>query len=79
MAFVLGQTLEKRREIKRTMQKLYRMRSAIVHGGGSDVTDADFRTLRHLCGSLIANLTGRRQEFASTDQLLEWVETQKLS
>ena len=78
VAFLLGKKYEKRREIKKKIKKLYRIRSAIVHGGLDSVDDKNIREIEIAALYLILDLLGRIDQFTTKDDLLNWIEEKRL-
>ena len=79
VAIIVGDTLEERKQLKKRVQKLYSMRSAVTHGGRKEVPTADVADLTHLAQAAIGELIRRKDQFQDRDELLDWILEQKLA
>jgi hypothetical protein len=79
IAIILTTGLDNRKSLKKEVQRLYRMRSAVSHGGNKEILDSDYKTLRQIVFSLIIELLNMDIKFESQQSLLSWIEDQKLS
>lgn len=79
VAFVLGNTLEERKNLKKQIKNFYNKRSRISHGGQKAIFDSDLEELRTLTGVFLAKMIQRKDEFKERKDLDEWIEGQKLS
>jgi hypothetical protein len=78
IVMILTTGLESRKNLKKEVQRLYRMRSAVSHGGNKEILDSDYKTLRQIVFSLIIELLNMDIKFESQQSLLSWIEEQKL-
>ena len=81
VAFLLNNEYEKRKEIKKRMKDLYRVRSKIVHHGGVDITHYDLQYLTVVTQQVIITLILGKDELGikNKEDLMEWFEKQKRS
>ena len=79
VAFVLGNTLEERKHLKKQIKAFYNKRSRISHGGQKAILDSDLEELRTLTGVFLAKMIQGKKEFKERKDLDEWIEWQKLS
>lgn len=79
LAFILGKDLVERKRLKKRVKELYGLRSKISHGSHSSVLDKDITDLKSIATSLLAKMTERSKDFSSRNDLMDWLETQKLS
>ena len=75
----MGTTLEERKALKKRVQKLYSMRSAVTHGGRKAVPEEDVAELTALAQTVIMRMIARRGDFEDRDALLDWILEQKLA
>lgn len=78
-AILVTEGVDNRRKLKKRMQELYRLRSAVSHGGKKSVNETDIIELRWIVSNLIVTLIHKLSEFNSQKDLLDWIEEQKLS
>lgn len=78
-ALVLGSNLEERKRLKKDVQTLYGIRSAITHGRRIMSASDHLYALQSIASRTIAHLTARAMEFTGTDGLLAWLEEMKFS
>jgi hypothetical protein len=81
-AFVLGHDVETRKEIQKDIERLYKIRSTIVHTGQRDsLTNRDSAMLReYVSRTIVALLTEARFVTMTTDKEFEdWLEVRQLS
>ncbi|MBE7549350.1 MAG: hypothetical protein HS127_20230 [Planctomycetia bacterium] len=71
--------VENRIALKKEIQKLYGLRSAVSHGGKKEILESDVKELNKIVRRLIMNMIRRIDEFKSQKELLSWIEEQKLS
>jgi hypothetical protein len=79
VAILVGTTLEERKALKKRVQKLYSMRSAVTHGGRKAVPEEDVAELTALAQTVIIRMIARRGDFEDRDALLDWILEQKLA
>jgi hypothetical protein len=74
LAHLLGNTVEERFSIVRTMNKLYGTRSGIVHSGKFEVTDADLSKIRFLAVNALRKmlLDPDLSSLKTKDHLRDW-------
>jgi hypothetical protein len=77
VAFVLATTRGDWKTIKKRLKALYGKRSAVSHRGSRAILDAEVAELRSVAANVVRGLVSRTAEFATRDQLLEWIEDQK--
>lgn len=77
IAIILTKGVENRRKLKKEVQRLYKMRSAVSHGGIKEILDADYKTLIRIVLSLIIEILNMENHFNSQTDLLSWIEEQK--
>ena len=70
--------VENRKKLKKRIQELYRLRSAVSHGGKKNVYEADVTELQVIVGGLIMNLIDKLNDFNDHKALFDWIESQKL-
>ncbi|WP_342511230.1 hypothetical protein MKY34_13025 [Sporosarcina sp. FSL K6-1522] len=80
-AFIISDELESRLVIEKMVKKLYSKRSAIAHGGSSDVDDKDVNEAMYLIKQIVTILLKKQEfkDFNSIEQIGEWVKVQKYS
>ena len=78
-AWLLGNSYEARRCIKRRMKKLIKKRNDLVHGRGTDLDIKDLQYLEARAIDVIARLVSNRDEWSDLDDVLEFAEELKLS
>jgi hypothetical protein len=79
MAFIIGSTLEERREIVRTVKKTYGMRSEFIHHGQSPDDIEIFQRFLGYAWSCLLQLLRLRDKFTSRIELLGQLDDMKLS
>jgi len=78
VAILLADNLENRKRLKKRVQELYRLRSAVSHGGRKAILDTDLSELEKISGILTMTLIKRMDEFPTHKALFEWIESKKL-
>ncbi|PID03937.1 hypothetical protein CSV67_00185 [Sporosarcina sp. P2] len=80
-AFIITDELESRLVIEKTVKKLYSKRSAIAHGGSSDVDVKDVNEAMYLLKQIVMILLKDQdfKGFNSIEQIGEWVKIKKYS
>jgi hypothetical protein len=79
VAHVLGRTLAARERIAKDVNRLYGVRSKIVHHGSYEVSDADLALLNAIVKStLFKLLRNRRLHSMSREQIAEWFDRKLL-
>ena len=80
-AHLLGEDLERRKTIKKEMDHLYDVRSAIVHKGENNFTDADFFKIRRCTQNVLVALLTREEfkNFSKKEELNQWFDERMLS
>lgn len=78
VAILLADNLESRKRLKKRVQELYRLRSAVSHGGRKAILDTDLSELENIAGILTMTLVERMDEFPTHKALLEWIESKRL-
>ena len=71
--------MENRKVLKKRVQDLYSLRSAVSHGGRKEILESDVKELNKIVRMLIMIMIKRKDEFKSQKELLSWIEEQKLS
>jgi Apea-like HEPN len=79
VAFVLAKGLADRKKLRERVKYLYGLRSTISHGGRTAILEEEAAELRLIAGNLLAVMIDARSKFASTKELLDWIDDQKLS
>ena len=78
-AFLLGDTVEVRKIIKKRMSDLFKIRDNLVHGNSyKPISMDDLRYLEGRAIDLISVLAKGRMRWTSKDDVLEWAEKRKL-
>jgi hypothetical protein len=78
-AILITEGVENRRSLKKRIQELYRLRSAVSHGGKKTVSEKDIVELRWIVSNLIVVLIQKLSEYKTQKELLDWIEEQKFS
>ncbi|MDA2392158.1 HEPN domain-containing protein [Bacillus cereus] len=80
-AFIISDEFEGRLEIEKMVKNLYGKRSAIAHGGSSDVNETELLEAMHLNKLIITSLLTNEvfRDFKTVEQIGEWVKIQKYS
>lgn len=78
VAILIRTGVENRIILKKKVQEIYRLRSAISHGGKKEIFESDVKELREISKTLIKTMIKRKDEFKSQKELLDWIEKQKL-
>lgn len=78
-ALIVTQGYENRLRIKRAIIALYQSRSGISHGGKKSVSEAKIVELRAICANILTILISWRGRLKSRDDLLNWLEHERLS
>lgn len=79
VAFILGEDLVERKYLKRRVKKLYGHRSKVSHGGHADILNKDVFDLKYIAMSLLVKMIEWREQFVSREELIDYLENQKLS
>lgn len=79
VAFALADDLDNRKSIKKKVKGFYNKRSGISHGGDKSVHLSELIYLQRLTISFTIWLIKKIDDFESVNDLLNWVEEQKLS
>jgi len=74
VAFLLETDVDSRKRMKKTVQKLYRLRSGVSHGGNKAVSDADLDDLQCITKNFVTKMIQFRNKVTSQKQLLEKLE-----
>jgi hypothetical protein len=77
VAFLLGDSLEERKRLKKRVKELYGKRSAVSHGGEKAVLDSDLVELREFAKRLIQKVIALRASVTSQKALMELIEDSK--
>jgi hypothetical protein len=78
VAILLADDLESRKRLKKRVQELYRLRSAVSHGGKKAILDIDLIELQNITGALTISLIHRMEDFTTHKALFDWIESKKL-
>jgi len=70
---------ENRIILKKKVQKIYSLRSAVSHGWKKEIFESDVKELREISKTLIKTMIERKNEFKSQKDILDWIEKQRLS
>lgn len=79
IAFLLTTGFEKRKVLKEKVKDIYKLRSAVSHGGKKEILESDVKELNKIVRKLIVIMIKRKDEFKSQKEVLNWIEGQKLS
>ena len=80
IARILLAGLNKRKALKDDVKKLYKKRSAIVHGRKKDMPSAeDVSQLRAIASDLILWMIEKSDRFENKDELLDYIEDRSLA
>lgn len=77
VAILIRTGVENRKILKKKVQEIYRLRSAVSHGGKKEIFESDVKELREISRTLIMTMIKRKDEFKSQKELLNWIEEQK--
>jgi len=77
VAILLADDVEPRKRLKKRVKELYRLRSAVSHGGRKAILDRDLLELESIAGTLTMSLINRMDEFESHKALFEWIDSKK--
>lgn len=80
VAHLLGSTLDEKRSTVEQVNDLYRLRSAIVHSGSNDVSEADVYAIRAICLSSLQTLvtSPNFEAMKSVEELDQWFDDRML-
>ncbi|WP_433948133.1 hypothetical protein [Bacillus tropicus] len=80
-AFIISDELKGRLEVEKMVKNLYGKRSAIAHGGSSDVNETELFEAMYLNKMIITSLLTNEalRDIKTIEQLGEWAKTQKYS
>ena len=78
-AIILGDSLEKRKYLKKKIKEYYSKRSAVSHGGKKVIKDEEMQEIIAICGDLLLWVISKINEFSCQKDLLNWIDDQKLS
>ena len=79
VAILIRTGYEDRIILKNKVQKIYRSRSAVSHGGKKEIFESDVKELREISRTLIKTMIKRKDKFKSQKELLKWIEKLRLS
>lgn len=79
VAFLLAEGVDNRRAIVKRVKDLYRLRSALSHGGKKSILSDDVSTLTNIASSLIVRVIALAEELRSQKELLTWIEERRLT
>lgn len=79
VALVLSKDLIERKNLKRRVKELYGYRSTVSHGKHISILNKDLDDLKQISMFLLVKMVERKEEFASIEDLINWLEEQKLS
>lgn len=78
VAFILSKELTERKRLKDRVKKLYKFRSKISHGGHSPILTRDVIELKSIAMKLLVRMVDRSKDFSHRQDLVNWLEDQKL-
>lgn len=78
VAILLADDFESRKRLKKRVQELYRLRSAVSHGGRKAILDSDLAELENITGALTMTLIDRMDKFPMHNELFDWLESKRL-
>ena len=76
---ILGSNLTERKRLKSRVKELYGLRSVVSHGEHSSILNKDVVDLKFIAMRLLVKMIGRREDFISRRNLIDWLEEQRLS
>jgi hypothetical protein len=79
VAILLADTVDKRKRLKKKMLELYRLRSAVSHGGQKAILDSQLHILKTIAGLFLMLMIENIDGYQSREDLLDWIESKKLS
>lgn len=79
VALFLGSTLGERKSIKARIKHFYSRRSSLSHAGKGSVLKSDLLELENYAGKTILRMIERLSTFKTRDDLLAWLEDERLS
>jgi hypothetical protein len=79
VAFVLETDPDGRRHVRQSFRSLYNRRGDVAHEGSTVVSEREVWTLANLVAGTLLSLVGRRGEFETTQDLADWVDSQRLA
>lgn len=77
-AILLSTGLENRKKMKKRVQELYRLRSAVSHGGKKNIFNTDVKELLLIVANLIRVLIDFLDAFSTHKDLFDFIEAKKL-
>jgi hypothetical protein len=78
-AFLVGNTLDERRNIDKEIRKYYGLRSKLVHGQKESIDGKDFEMFGSLVRAVAVGLAQNLSQFKTIDQFQDWVVNQRYS
>jgi hypothetical protein len=80
LAHLLGVDLDSRRNVAKTVTKLYGLRSKIVHTGETEIATSDLEMIRFLCMNTLYALLSHKPfaNMTSVDELEQWFKDRML-
>lgn len=80
LAHLLGVDLDSRRNVAKTVTKLYGLRSKIVHTGETEIATSDLEMIRYLCMNTLYALLSLKPfaNMTSVDELEQWFKDRML-
>jgi len=78
-AFLLGDSLEARLELRKLVSTLYGTRSRITHHGSTDNAVASLETLQNICFDLLYKITDVVDQYKTIKDLIVWIDELKYS
>ncbi len=79
VALIFADNVENRKKIKKRVKELYRLRSAISHGGLKSIQEKDVDDLEYLCRCVITLIFEKAVKFNKQQDLLDWLDELKFS
>jgi hypothetical protein len=79
VAFALADTLAERRAIKKRVVELYGLRSRISHGHTVQVPWTELLELTQITQDFLYQMVWTHGEFKTKTDLMEWIETKRLT
>ena len=77
VAILISDNVDSRIELKARIKQLYKLRSALSHGGDKKIYESDLIELRHIVRIFLWNLIESADKFKSQKELFEYFEKQK--
>ncbi len=78
-AMIIRDNLDDRKKLKKRINYFYKQRSSLSHGGSSNkILNSEIKELKGYVFSFIKTMIERRIEFKTCNELMDWLEDQRL-